>query len=82
MSTTVHLEHDETKLMTCYPLRSGSTLSPAEFVEQMNLAIKDSDDFQVGMCIKCDDNGYWLELDGQRVAHPLLLSFASKLVMQ
>jgi len=68
------------ELMTYCPLPVGSTLPPAEFAEQMNLAIKDFDGYQVGMCVKCDSNGYWLEMDGQRITHPLLLSFASKFV--
>jgi len=68
--------------MTYIPFPPNSTMSNKEFIKQLNLALPHCSDFILGMVVKSDFNGYFLECNGIKVHSPLLLSEARKKVLR
>lgn len=68
--------------MTCKTLPQNTLLSPRKFIDAMNKALSTLTGYTPNMCVCCDENGYWLEVDGVRQGgYEDLLSSARKLVL-
>lgn len=67
--------------MTYTQLPPNSILTPQEFISEMNKALKPLPFYKEGMVVCSDENGYWLEENGQRTNNSIL-SEASKLVLK
>ena len=51
--------------MTYHPLPSGTHLSSEEFIDEMNKAIRDDDQFREGMVVMAEEDGYILDYHGE-----------------
>ena len=68
--------------MSYFPLPANTKLSNEQFIHEMNLALQSLSGFKNGMEIKCDSNGYWLELHGVKsIEDTDLMSAARNLVI-
>lgn len=68
--------------MSYTPFPPNTLLSNSEFIGEMNKALKTLDDFRSGMVVCHDDNGYWLEENGEKSLDGcILLSAAEKMVL-
>lgn len=54
---------------------------PVNFTELANNILRNDQDYEEGLVICADTNGYWLESDGERFHHPLLMSKISKIIL-
>ncbi len=68
--------------MSYQQLPLNTKLSPSQFIAEMNKALQSLPEFKTGMVVCGDDNGYWLELLGDRnTENDDLLSIARNLVL-
>ena len=51
--------------MTYQPLPFGTHLSTEEFIDEMNKAIRDDDQFREGMVVMAEEDGYILDYYGE-----------------
>lgn len=68
--------------MNYQQLPLNTTLSPSQFIDEMYKALQSLPEYEAGMVICADDNGYWLEILGIRnFVNNDLLSTARDLVL-
>lgn len=56
--------------MTYEQLPLSSLMHPHAFITEMNKSVEHCIAYQVGMTVQTDGNGYWLELNGERLTSP------------
>jgi hypothetical protein len=68
--------------MNYHQLPLNTTLSSIQFIDEMNKALQSLPEYEAGMVICADGNGYWLEMLGIRnYYNDDLLSIARDLVL-
>ncbi len=67
--------------MSYNKLPVNTRLSEQRFIEEMNKAIQSLSGYQSGMEVRCDSNGYWLELNGVKVLDEVDLLAAARVLV-
>jgi hypothetical protein len=68
--------------MSYNQLPLNTRLSEYQFIAEMNKALQSLFGYKSGMEVRCDSNGYWLELNGvEQLDDNDLLAAARKLVL-